>query len=509
MSIPPHPSYRRAPRRFRLEANPRPRFPCLPALLVVAACSGCGDDGPTGPPDTGSPLIEIIFPTSATTFDRDGDGLLDLEVAFSDPESGIDMSTIELTVDRSVKGPAGSGANLVDVWTVARADSAGLVVEETVDNLLPRGEIMLTIAVSDRAGNRMEHSISVELPPAARHKIIDLEAVFKVNTSQVTIGPGGKKAYVTTEEFGGSALSIVDLQTLELLEVVRSPIGALARTALDETRGLLYLVSLDEPRVAVFDLAAATFQTPIAMSDRGIGVALDRQRDRLYVGLESVTQTSGAFISVTDLTVRQEVQVFDLGVVSAPRPGQPLQMQELVLNSNDSRVFASTSIDAQAGILVFDPDTGDLLEQVDLEPENPPRLGGARDIDILDGQIIATSSNFDGFGILRVLSGSPPTVVIGVSTLEQFLIPKDLAISPDRLELAVTAAGLGTQLGHGTLLVDASTLQVVWEDRFSADIVAPSNVAFRPDGNTILVAGGTFVGSVGPGPSELTVYLHR
>lgn len=488
----------------------RARLIVWPALLLaVAACSSCGDDGPTGPPDTGSPLIEVVFPTSATAFDRDEDGLVDLEIAFSDSGSGIDASTIELTADLPLKSPAGSGTNLLEVWTVAQADSTGVIVEETVENLLPRGEVMLTIAVGDRAGNRMERTFTVELPPAARHKVIDLGAIFKVNTSQVTIGPDGEKAYVTTEEFGGSAVSIIDLETLELLKVVRSPIGALAKTALDEARRLLYLVSIDEPLVAVFDLTSETFQAPIATSDRGIGVALSRQRDRLYVGLESVTATSGAFISVIDLGAREELQVFDLGVGNDANPDQPVHMSELILDPSDRRGFATTDPAlAGEGMLVFDPDTGELLEQVDLEPENPSRLGGARDVLFLNDQLIATSSNFDGFGLFRVLSGSPPTEVVRVSMLERFLIPKDLAVSPDGLELAVTTGDRGNGT-HGTLLVDATTLEVIWEDRFSGEIVSPQNVVFRPDGNAILVAGGTFVGSVGPAPSELTVYLHR
>ncbi|MGH7589180.1 MAG: hypothetical protein ACRELU_11370 [Gemmatimonadota bacterium] len=473
----------------------------------MAACSGCSDSNPTAPPDRGSPLIEVLFPTSVAVYDRDSNGLLDLEIAFSDSLSGIDVGSIEVLANRPIKGPAGQGANLIEVWRVQRADTTGFVLAETVDDLLPRGQTALTVAVRDRAGNRVSRTLTVDLPPAARHKVLDLGAVFKVNSSQVTIGPDGTKAYVTTEEFGGSALSIVDLEQMELLSVVRSPIEALSETAVDELRGLLYLVSIDEPLVAVFDLASETFQAPIATSDRGIGVALSRQRDRLYVGLETVTGTSGAFISVIDLGARREEEVFDLGVVSGPNPNLPMGMFELLLDPAESRVFATTWPGAQAGLLVFDPDTGVLVQQVDLEPENPPRLGGALDIDRLNGEFIVTSVNIDGFGLLRVLSGSPSEVT-RVSVIEQFLGLKDLAFSPDGQELAITTNGPGDGT-HGTLLVDAGTLQVIWEDRFSGEIVSPQNVAFRPDGNVILVTGGTFVGSFGPASSELTIYIHR
>ena len=270
-------------------------------LLAIAACSGCSDNGPTGLPDTGSPLIEVWFPTSTTAFDRDSNGLIDLEVAFDDSLSGVDAASIRLTSDGTVKGPAGSGANLMDHWRVVRADSSGFVVEETLNNLLARGSARLTITVADRDGNVASRQIPLNLPPAARHRIVDLQAMAKVNTGQVTVGPDGRKAYVTTEEFGGSALSIVDLETLEVLKVVRSPIAALHETVVDPGRRRLYLTSIDEPWVAVFDLASESFLPPIPTTFRGIGAVISFQRDKLYIGLELVELESTGFISVVDL----------------------------------------------------------------------------------------------------------------------------------------------------------------------------------------------------------------
>ncbi|MGH7544264.1 MAG: hypothetical protein ACREK7_10035, partial [Gemmatimonadota bacterium] len=150
-------------------------------LSLLPACAACSGKGPTAPPDTGSPLIEVRFPTAATAFDRDDDGLVNLEVVFSDSVSGIDATTIQVTADRPVKGPAGSSANLLEFWTVGRADSAGVVLEETVDNLLPRGEVQLTVSVADRAGNRMSRAITLDLPPAAPHKVIDLQTDTFIN----------------------------------------------------------------------------------------------------------------------------------------------------------------------------------------------------------------------------------------------------------------------------------------------------------------------------------------
>ncbi|HET7693697.1 MAG TPA: hypothetical protein VFM44_11470, partial [Gemmatimonadota bacterium] len=293
-------------------------------------------------------------------------------MAFDDSLSGVDAASIRLTSDGTVKGPAGSGANLMDHWRVVRADSSGFVVEETLNNLLARGSARLTITVADRDGNVASRQIPLNLPPAARHRIVDLQAMAKVNTGQVTVGPDGRKAYVTTEEFGGSALSIVDLETLEVLKVVRSPIAALHETVVDPGRRRLYLTSIDEPWVAVFDLASESFLPPIPTTFRGIGAVISFQRDKLYIGLELVELESTGFISVVDLAQGVEEEIIALGIPNDGDPDKRLTMAELAFGPGEELLYATTSpFFANQGILVVDPDARHLVSQIDLWPTDP------------------------------------------------------------------------------------------------------------------------------------------
>ncbi|HET7692546.1 MAG TPA: hypothetical protein VFM44_05625 [Gemmatimonadota bacterium] len=430
--------------------------------------------------------------------------MVDLEVAFSDSMAGIDPTTIRLVSRDPVKGPAGDSASLLEAWTVARLDSTGFIVEETVDNLLRRGRARLTVSAADRAGNETFEEISFELPPAARHKILDLAAEMAINTGQVTVGPDGTKAFVTTEENGGSAISIVDLETLTLLKVVRSPISALSETVVDAGRNRLYLVSIDEPLVAQFDLGSESFLTPIEISSRGIGAAISETRDELYIGLELVGPESGSFISVVDLGNGVEDRVIDLGVVSELNPDNPVNMVELLFGPGEDLLYATTSSFAQEGILVIEPDRGRLIDQIDLWPENPQRLGGALDIQLNEEDLLATFSN----RVAAISLSSPYMIRFGFTAADLPLTAKELAVAPGGNEWALTTGDHGA--GYiAVQLMESSFLRVVWEDRLPPTAVNPQGIAYRPDGNAFMVVGSRVEFLPATGPSELTIYLNR
>lgn len=376
-------------------------------LLVVAACSGCSEEGPIAPPDTGSPRIEVRFPISAAAFDRDDDGLVDLEIAFSDSGSGIDATTIRLTADQSLKGGPAAGGDLTEHWTVTRADSAGLVIEETVEHLLPRGEATLTVSVSDKAGNRMSRKISLNLPPAARHKVIDLQASLFLTTN-VLATPDGRRVYVTTEENDATAISVIDAEALEWVKTERTTIRGGSHMALDLARNRLYAMSIDNPFLFVFDLASETFLSPVATSARGIGVVVSETRGKAYIGLEVETEESG-LISVIDLDQGIEERVINLGIGSAADPccGR-MGMNALLFDAIERRLYASTSPSAVQGILVIDPDSGRLVDQLELnlEIEFP---GGAIDLIRNEDMLAATSVNgLTGEGRITIVPLADP-----------------------------------------------------------------------------------------------------
>ncbi|MGH7572767.1 MAG: hypothetical protein ACREMK_13140 [Gemmatimonadota bacterium] len=481
------------------------RLPFALLPMALAACSGCSDEGPTSPPDTGSPLIEVVFPTSDTAFDRDEDGLVDLEIAFADTGSGVDAATIRLISNLSLKGGPGSGTDLTEVWVIARADSTGLVIEETVDHLLPRGEVTLTVSVSDRAGNPMSREIPLNLPPAARHKVIDLQASLLLTTN-VLATPDGRRVYVTTEENDATAISVIDAEALEWVKTERTTIRGGSDMALDLARNRLYAMSIDNPFLFVFDLASETFRPPIATAARGIGIAISHTRGMAYIGLAVETELSG-LISVVDLDQGIEERVIQLGIGSAGNPGDQMGMNALVFDATEDRLFASTSGSAVQGILVIEPDDGVLIDQIELWPEDAMFLGDATDM-IRDGDVlVATSANpLAPQGRLAVVPlTNPEGIRFGLTGGQD--IPINVAVSPDGRDYAFTAATSSTD--HAIKLMDATTLEVIWEDRPAPPADRRIGIAFHPDGHVFFAAGSVRDPAPTGAPNELTAYLYR
>jgi len=487
----------------------------LAVAALVLAATGCGDDsGPSGPPpDVEPPEIAIVFPVDGE-HDRDDDGLVDVEVTFADSGRGIDPSTIRVTSDRSLKGGPGANENLLPAWTVTRADSTGLVIEETVEHLLPRGPGTLTVSATDGAGNRSEVAITLDLPPAEFHKVIDLRAEGFVTPGTVLISPDGLRAYVLVEELDASAISIVDLERLAWVKTERTFVSGPREMVLDEGRGRLYVSSVNQPRMAVFDLASEQFVAVANTSGRGIGIGYSATRDEIYIGLEveGPVDESTAQIQVIDAATldRKTVWVLDAENVSAK--GKMRTMSTLLLNPSESRLYATTSSTfAQDGILVVDPDRGVLLEQFDLEPERAPQLGGARDIELVGNELVATSTGFPrGDARVAVVPiDDPDAIRFGtVGPIPLSLLRLDVA--PDRLAYAVTVTN-GQGGDEAVVLIDPATLRVFWELTIPAEDSIPSDVAFHPDGHLLLVPGSTH-GDLPREtlvPSELLVYLYR
>lgn len=438
--------------------------------------------------------------------------MLDLEVAFSDPGSGIDTTSIELKADRSLKGPAGNGANLLEVWTVARADSAGVVIEERVDNLLPQGEVTLRIAVVDRAGNRMERTLTVELSPAARHKVMDLQTDTFINSSQVAVSPDGQFAYVAIDRLNqGSAVAIVDLERLEWVRNLSWPAAGLSEMVVDPVRGRLYVGSFLQPQIAVIDLATQAFLAPFQISARGIGMALSEQRAELYLGLEVEGGGSTAFISVVDVDQGVEKRVIDLGLTSRVNPGVTMGMNALVLDQTETLLFATTHPNfVGEGILVIDPVEGRLLGQIDMAPERSDFLSGARDLDLVGVELVATGENFatgTGGRVVVFPVDDPEHMRFG-PTEGQFVFPRDLAVAPDGLDWAIAAFN-NPDLPHQVLLMDSASLQTIWRDELPLGATSPFGIAFRPEGNVFVVAGNRDNRNPAPSQADLFVYLHR
>lgn len=85
------------------------------ALGVVVATSGaCRNDLPVGLRDSVPPSVRVVFPVPGTgTYDRDSDGLMDLELAWADSGGAVDPATLRIVaVEGGVPG-FGRDSNLV------------------------------------------------------------------------------------------------------------------------------------------------------------------------------------------------------------------------------------------------------------------------------------------------------------------------------------------------------------------------------------------------------------
>jgi len=298
------------------------------------------------------------------------------------------------------------------------------------------------------------------------------------------VAPDGQRLYVTTEEPAGTALSIVDAQALRWLKTVRTEIRGGSRIALDPARPRLYAMSIDEPLLLVFDLASESFLTPITTRNRGIGITVSARRREAYIGLEVEALISG-LISVVDLDRGIETRVINLGIGSDFNPGGQMGMNTLILAETESWLFAVTESSANEGILVVDPIAGQLLGQLDLWPEHGLMLGFASDAIIHQGQLYAASSSSQGQGRVGVAS----LMALGqwrFGNTGPTVDPIELAMAPDGRELLLSGAGTSFD---AVQLMDATTLEIIWEERFFPPAFIRQGIGFRPDGRVFFTAG--------------------
>jgi len=169
--------------------------------LVGTSGTGCHRDLPLGPRDTVPPAVHVLSPDPLTgAYDRDSNGLLDVQLAWADSSGAVNRSTLRIVaVEGGVPG-FGPDSNLVPSWRIVRLDSAGAVLEETLGALLREGETRLAISVADRAGNRVTDTTSpFRLTPAAFHQAIPLAGMPSCQHDRgvnLALSPDGRKGFV-------------------------------------------------------------------------------------------------------------------------------------------------------------------------------------------------------------------------------------------------------------------------------------------------------------------------
>ncbi|MGH7571857.1 MAG: YncE family protein [Gemmatimonadota bacterium] len=464
-------------------------FKCF--LLLALALWSCGDS-PTGS-DRTSPMVAIVFPSDRENYDRDGDGLVDIEVQFTDSGSGVDETTLELAASRPA-GPQGQGGtDLLQVFEVVARDSASAVLGETTEALLPDGEVILTVRVSDRAGRTGEATRTIELPAGAFHRRLDLGLPPAGAPVNVEILPDGSRGYVLGD-LGRLSLGFVpfDPHTLEFFPPIESPAVSNPFDAeYDPVAQRVFAVSINVPFMVVLDPSTGTLEASIPIFSRGVGVERGPQSGLLYVALS----TTPAAIAVVDPVERRQVRVIQTAFTDPSNPGQEAFLKTPRLPAIEDRIYVPLSV-GPGGILVLDQASGELLEWIDINP-SPGQIDNPVEstLDRLRQKLYVADLSGAGAGLVEI-DITRNEVARRITTERPGA--KFPVLSPSGNRLFVTLGGVGLEADAENWLVDTTTFTIL--QRFqSINPCCDNDAAFRPDGQLVFVASG----------GGLAVYLNR
>jgi hypothetical protein len=285
--------------RERVPTRRRPRLHGLlvPVAIVgvLAGTWGCGHETPVDPPpppppprDTSAPLVRIMYPPpdSSTLYDRDSNGLMDLEVAWTDSGGRVNPASVRVTCAPDCLPGLPPDTNLAADWRVVRLDTAGLVVEETVPLLLREGARVLSVTVADKAGNVSRRSdVAVSLPPGSYHRSISLTGRPTCQPERgvsLVLSPDGTKGFAPYH-FCVAVFDPDGVLPTHFIDPVGN-IGWAATIAVDPATGLAYIGGGGTETGGFTILDTRTEQVVGGRSvGQGIaGVAVDG--DRVYAG---------------------------------------------------------------------------------------------------------------------------------------------------------------------------------------------------------------------------------
>lgn len=451
------------------------------AVTTVLGLSACLDDGVRPEPrDTTPPRFQVVTPQD-TLYDTDGDRLLDLELSWSDSAGAVDPSGARIRSLAGVNGLADSSTNLLDVWRVERRDALGLVVHETLENLLHGGANQLEATLPDTAGNVRVDTIAFTLPHGAFVKTIPTGlGLGAIPANDVTVCPDDGRLYMTANR----NIVVVDPDSLRVLAIVRDPYAGddLAKALCVPGDPVLYVTE----RVERFDRPSMAWLPEISGSFGSIGVVQSRADPNvLYVG-ESIDGTIGIIDRAQGIRVGQLLPfspseyVFDLAVLDG-----------------DAKLYATRL--AEGGILVIDPRRDSVLGKIRVGDAAWPGPGRTDAITLSrDGQRLYAAV-IEGLyrGVVEI-DTQADSVVRVLPLFDYFCI--DLALSPSERRMFVTTQDNGSPSEN--VLVDMTTwdvLQTFPRPRIPAVTRFDQAVVFHPQGKLIFVAHNL----------DLDVYLSR
>lgn len=445
------------------------------ALALVA----CIDRGVGPPPDRTAPTIAVLMPHD-TVYDEDGDKLVDVRVAWSDSAGEVDPKSVQLRSLEGLNGTAGAADNLLGLWRVERLDDSGLLVHETLAQLLHPGSDRLELTVADTAGNIRIDTIPVTLPYGAFVKtIVTGLQLFNLPALGVTICPDDGRLYMTANR----NLVVVDPDSLRVIAIVRNQYAAdaMGRVLCVVGDPVLYATS----RVERFDRPTMTWLPSVTGSFGSDGIAQSRANTNLLY--------AGELDGIIGLIDR----------ANAERTGYLLTIQsqtvgisDIVVLDGDAKLYATLT---DSGVLAVDPRQNVVLKRIPVSEPGWPTPGNSQSLALSrDGRRVYATVDY-GFprGVVEI-DTQLDSVVRTLPLFDYYCI--DLALSPDEQRMFVTTQDNGSPSEN--VLVDVPGWQVLQtfprprapsETRFDRDVV------FHPSGKLIFVTHNL----------DLDVYLNR
>jgi len=451
---------------------------CAPVLLfavavaTVVGSTACLDDGlKPEPRDTTPPRFQVVTPQD-TLYDTDGDRLLDLELTWSDSAGAVDWASVRIRSLAGVNGPADSSTNLLDVWRAERRDTAGVLLHETIENLLHGGANQIEITLPDTAGNVRVDTISFTLPHGAfLRTIVTGVSGGLIPALGVTICPNDGRLYMTA----GRNIVVIDPDSLRLLAVVYHSLAsdALVKPLCVPGDPVLYVTE----RVERFDRTSLQWLPRVTGSFGSQAIGLSRADPNLiYVG-EQISGTIGVVGRAENQRIGQLLPfaptneyVYDLAVLDA-----------------DAKLYATRETDT--GILVVDPGGDSVLGRIRVGGATWPDFGGtdALALSADDRRLYAAVYDGDPRGVVEIDTGLDS--VVRTLPLPTYLAI-DLAISPSERRMFVSTQDRFAGVPSQNVLVDVPGWRVVESfprPRTTGAIRYDRDVVFHPNGKLIFV----------------------
>ncbi len=436
----------------------------LPSLFA----SGCRSERITAPPDTTAPRFQVLAPVD-TLYDLDGDKLVDVSITWADSGGLIDPASARVRSLRALNGPADTTTNLIAVWRVVRLDRAGLLLRETLDNLLPDDQNRLEISVADTAGNRTTDTISFTLPHAAFYTTIETGVASWYYSLDIVIDGAGRRGYMTA----GQTLVVFDPESLRVVARITSGASSyLADIALDEARSFAYV---GEGYVEKYDLRTNSFVERVPGTYSTSGLAFSRADSRLlYTG-----EDFAGWLGYVDVVANQRVDQMVIPHLYSPEEF----ISELAVLAGDAKLYMARYY--QGGILVVDPRTRQILRHVQMAGSSPFFTGDfilSRDDRHL--YVALKDAAPRGVGDLDTSTDS----IVRTMDFPAF-VPNGIGLSPSQRRLFVTMGQAYSNIPPRNFLLDVQRWAVLesFDQPAAPGAIPDGPVAFRPDGKLIFV----------------------